>query len=102
MNLEDWAQNTYSLQSEYLNDFSKDSSKFVFDNVLQDLARQENKLLAQIVAKTVEYPTDSINLEGKNFPILLILVKPLSIGLFSLAVILGISRFRRQIVVSNE
>ncbi len=101
LNLEDWAENTYNLQSEYLSDFSKDSSKFVFDNVLQDLARKENKLLAQVVAKTVEYPTDSINLEGKNFPILLILVKPLSIGLFSLAVIFTISRFRRQTVVSE-
>ncbi|KST65887.1 DJ-1/PfpI family protein [Mastigocoleus testarum] len=102
LKLENWAKNTYNLESEYLSDFSKDSSKFVFDNVLQDLAQQENKLLAEIVAKTVEYPLDSINLEGKNFPISLILIKPLSIGLLSLAVIWAISRFRRQTTVMGE
>ena len=86
LNLEDWAKNKSNLKPEYLSSLSKDADKFVFDNVLQDLAQQENKPLAEIVAKTLEYRVDYPNLEGKNFPIWLFL-KPLSIALISLAVI---------------
>lgn len=86
LNLEDWAKNKSNLKPEYLSSLSKDADKFVFDDVLQDLAQQENKPLAEIVAKTLEYRVDSPNLEGKDFPIWLFL-KPLSIALISLAVI---------------
>ncbi len=97
LSLENWAKNKYNLEPEYLSSLSKDSDKFVFDNVLQVLAQQENKPLAEIVAKTLEYRVESINLEGKDFPILLLL-KPLAIALISLAGIWGIYRLRRKIV----
>ena len=91
LNLENWAKNKYNLEPEYLSSLSKYSNRFIFDNTLQDLAQQENKPLAEIVAKSIEYRVDSINLEGKNFPIWLIL-KPLLIALISVAGIWGILR----------
>lgn len=91
LSLENWAKNKYNLEPEYLISLSKDSNRFVFDNTLQDLAQQENKPLAEIVAKTIEYRVDSINLEGKDVPISLLL-KPLSIALISVAGIWGILR----------
>lgn len=84
LNLENWAKDKYNLTLESLSLLSKDSDRFIFDNILQDLAQQENKPLAEIVAKTLEYQVDSANLEGKNFPIWLFL-KPLSIAFISLA-----------------
>lgn len=87
LNLENWAKSKPNLKPESLSTLSKDSDRFVFDNVLQDLAQQKNKPLAKIVAKTLEYQVDS-NLEGKKFPIWLLL-KPLAIALISLAVIWG-------------
>ena len=115
LNLENWAKNQYDreewrgnppnglsrnrgvdLKPEYLSSLLKDSNKFVFDNVLQDLAQQENKPLAEIVAKTLEYRVDSSNLKGKDFPIWLLL-KPLSIALISLAVISRIYRLNLNI-----
>ena len=86
LNLENWAKNKYNIELESLSLLSKNSDRFVFDNILQDLAQQENKPLAEIVAKTLEYTVDSAHLEGKNFPIWLFL-KPLSIAIISLAII---------------
>ena len=83
LNLENWAKNNH-LEPESLSSLSKNSDRFIFDNVLQDLAQQENKPLAEIVAKTVEFPMNSLNLEGKELPIWLFL-KPLAIALISLA-----------------
>ncbi len=92
LSLENWAKNKYNLELEYLSSFSKYANRFVFDDIIQDLAQWENKPLAKVVAKTIEYPVDSIHLKGKNFPISLLL-KPLFIALISLAVIWGIYRF---------
>ena len=102
LSLENWAKNQYNLEPEYLSSLSKYSDRFVFDNILQDLAQQENKPLAEIVAKTIEYRVDSIGLKGKDFPLLLLL-KPLLIAFISLAVTWGIYSFRRktQLPTSN-
>ncbi|MEM7760744.1 MAG: DJ-1/PfpI family protein [Cyanobacteria bacterium P01_A01_bin.40] len=83
LNLKNWASNKSNLEPEYLSSFSQDGDHFVFDNALQDLARQENKPLTQIVAKTIEYPLDYVDLEGKSFPLWLFL-KPLAIALIGL------------------
>ncbi len=102
LSLENWAKNQYNLEPEYLSSLSKYSNRFVFDNILQDLAQHENKPLAEIVAKTIEYRVDSIGLKGKDFPLLLLL-KPLLIAFISLAVTWGIYSFRRktQLPTSN-
>ena len=99
-NLENWAKNNTKnnkskLELEYLSSLSKDSERFVFDNTLRDLAQQENKPLAEIVAKTLEYPVDFVNVEGKIFPFGL-LFKPLLIALISLAGIWKIDRTLSQ------
>ena len=83
LNLENWAKNNH-LEPESLSSLSKNSDRFIFDNVLQDLAQQSNKPLAKIVAKTIEFPVNSLNLEGKELPMWLFL-KPLAIALISLA-----------------
>ena len=80
LSLEHWAKDKYNLEPEYLSSLSRYANRFIFDNILQDLAQQENKPLAEIVAKTIEYQVDSINIEGKRFPISLLL-KPLSFAL---------------------
>lgn len=77
LDLETWARSKYDLEPESLSSLSKDDDRFIFDNVLQDLARRENKPLAEIVAKTLEDPVDSTNLEGTGIPIWLFL-KPLA------------------------
>ncbi|MDJ0572462.1 MAG: DJ-1/PfpI family protein [Pleurocapsa sp. MO_192.B19] len=86
LDLETWARSKYDLEPESLSSLSKDDDRFIFDNVLQDLARRENKPLAEIVAKTLEYPVDSTNLEGTGIPIWLFL-KPLAIALASVTAI---------------
>ena len=71
---------------------SKNYDRFIFDNVLQDLAQQTNKTLTEIVAKTVEFPINSLNLEGKDVPIGLFL-RPLAIALASVAIVaIGINK----------
>lgn len=86
LDLDTWAKDKFHLEPEYLDSLSKYSDRFIFDNVLQDLAQRENKPIAEIVAKVVEFPLNSLELEGKEVPIWLFL-KPLAIALISLAAI---------------
>ncbi|MDJ0573258.1 MAG: DJ-1/PfpI family protein [Pleurocapsa sp. MO_192.B19] len=99
LSLKNWATNKNNLELESLSSLSKYPDRFIFDNVLRDLAQQENKPLAKVVAKTLEYQVDSINLEGKDFPLWLLL-KPLAIALVSLAVVvIGLDNIYTNIVV---
>ncbi|MGD1921913.1 MAG: hypothetical protein ACFCAD_25290 [Pleurocapsa sp.] len=86
LDLDTWAKDKFHLEPESLSSFSQDDNRFIFDSVLQDLARRENQPIAEIVAKVVEFPLNSLELEGKGVPIWLFF-KLLAIAIISLTAI---------------
>jgi hypothetical protein len=80
---------------------------FILDAPLEDLARQANVPTAAFAAKRLEYRADTIQLVGASYPTLVIL-RPLSIGVASLVLVLVIERLmsrfriRRIILISSN
>lgn len=76
--------------------FTTDKPLFIYDLVVQDIARRRSKAVARAVSKTVEYPINHIELSGSSWPFQLILI-PLGVGLVGV----GIGRwFEKKFVKS--
>jgi AraC family transcriptional regulator, transcriptional activator FtrA len=69
---------------------------FAFDAPLQDLARQENISTAVLDAKRLEYRPGTLQTEGSGWPVWLT-IRPLLLGLASLAITVFISTRRRSL-----
>ena len=71
-------------------------NRFAFDAPLKDLARQQNIPTAVMAAKRLEYRPGTVQTEAPGWPLWLT-VRPLLLGLASLAITLFISsRGRRR------
>jgi AraC family transcriptional regulator, transcriptional activator FtrA len=78
--VEDWREKKQKGEIVYIH---SGSARFAFDAPLEDLARQENVPTAEFAAKNLDYRASSVHLEGRGWPLLLIL-QPLFIGLLGL------------------
>ncbi len=88
-----WQSSENAAQVFYLHADNPDG--FAFDAPLQDLARQENIPTAVLDAMRLEYRPGTVQTEGSGWPLWLT-IRPLLIGLASLAITLVISgRLRR-------
>ena len=75
---------------------------FAFDAPLQDLARQENIPTAVLDAMRLEYRPGTLQTEGSSWPLWLT-IRPLLLGLASLAILLVIStRLRRPPLTTSD
>lgn len=75
---------------------------FAFDAPLQDLARQENIPTAVLDAMRLEYRPGTLQTEGSSWPLWLT-IRPLLLGLASLAIILVINtRLRRPPLTTSD
>ena len=88
-----WQSNGKAAQVFYLPAENPDG--FAFDAPLQDLARQENIPTAVLDAMRLEYRPGTVQTEGSGWP-LWSTIRPLLIGLASLAMALVISRRVRR------
>jgi AraC family transcriptional activator FtrA len=85
---EDWREKRQNGEAVYIH---AGSTRFAFDAPLEDLARQENVPTAAFVAKNLEYRASSVRLEGRGWPLWLVL-RPLLIGLLGLGFAFWIDR----------
>jgi hypothetical protein len=84
-----WQSNTTTAPVFYLHADNPDA--FAFDAPLQDLARQENIPTAVLNAMRLEYRPGTVQTEGSSWPLWLT-IRPVLIGLASLAITLVISK----------
>jgi putative intracellular protease/amidase len=84
-----WQSNENAAQVFYLH--ADNPNGFAFDAPLQDLARQENIPTAVLNAMRLEYRPGTAQTEGASWPLWLT-IRPLLIGLASLAITMVISR----------
>ena len=95
-----WESNGNAAQAVFLHADNLDG--FAFDAPLQDLAHQENIATAILDAKRLEYRPGTLLTEGSGWPIWLT-IRPLLLGLASLAITIFISkRWRRRSLPSLE
>ncbi len=93
-----WQSNTTAAPVFYLHADNPDA--FAFDAPLRDLARQENIPTAVLDAMRLEYRPGTLQTEGSNWPLWLT-IRPLLIGLASLAITLVISRRLRRLPLTR-
>jgi AraC family transcriptional activator FtrA len=84
-----WESHVNAAQAVFLHSDIPDG--FAFDAPLHDLAFQENIATAILDAKRLEYRPGTLQTEGSGWPIWLT-IRPLPIGLASLAITIFISR----------
>jgi hypothetical protein len=84
-----WETNTKAAKAVYIHADQPD--RFAFDAPLQDLAHQQNIPTAVMAAKRLEYRPGTVQTEGNGWPLWLT-IRPLLLGLVSLATVLVISR----------
>jgi AraC family transcriptional regulator, transcriptional activator FtrA len=84
-----WNSNGNVAQAVFLH--ADNPNDFAFDSPLQDLAHQENIATAILDAKRLEYRPGTLLTEGSGWPIWLT-IRPLLLGLVSLAITIFISK----------
>ena len=84
-----WQSKENAAQTVFLHADNPDG--FAFDAPLQDLAYQENIATAILDAKRLEYRPGTLLTEGSGWPVWLT-IRPLLIGLASLAITIFISK----------
>ncbi|MBI1280563.1 MAG: DJ-1/PfpI family protein [Anaerolineaceae bacterium] len=93
-----WQLNGNSAPVFYLH--ADDPDKFAFDAPLKDLARQENIPTAVLNAMRLEYRPGTMQTEGSAWPLWLT-IRPLLVGLVSLALTILISRRLRRLPMTR-
>jgi putative intracellular protease/amidase len=73
-----------------------DPDTFVFDAALEDIARQDSRAAARLVATGIEYPADLASHTGRPWPTEL-LVRPLVLSLLGVLGAFAIRRLRREV-----
>ena len=91
-----WESNENVAQAVFLHADNPDG--FAFDAPLRDLAHQENIPTAILDAKRLEYRPGTLQTEGSGWPLWLT-IRPLLLGLASLAITVFISTRRRSLPV---
>jgi transcriptional regulator GlxA family with amidase domain len=67
---------------------------FPIDAVLHDVAREDNRATAALIARGIEYPFDRTDLAGRAWPYELLL-RPLALGFVGLSAAVGLGQRRR-------
>lgn len=71
--------------------FASTEARYPFDAVLSDIANRESKAVTNSTSIRIEYPIDHLTLEGKSWPILL-LVRVVALGLLGVVIAVVLSR----------
>jgi putative intracellular protease/amidase len=76
-------------------DLRADGEAFLIDVVIRDIAQRDSRASAALVARGIEYPTDTAALPGAAFPYTLLL-RPLLLSILGLGLLAGVRSWSRR------